>query len=69
LARVRRRFIVSAGTKKARAISSVASPATAPQRQRHLRLDRQRRVAAHEDELEPLVRDGGLGHVVLPTGS
>ena len=36
-----------------------------PQRQRDLRLRGERRVAAREDELEPLVGEGRLVHVVL----
>ena len=36
-----------------------------PQRQRHLRLDGERRVAAGEDQLQPLVGEGGLGHRAL----
>ena len=40
-------------------------PAEAPQRERDLRVERERGVTAREDELEPLVRDGRLVHLVL----
>jgi hypothetical protein len=43
-----------------------AKPAQRPQHQRHLSLRRQRRVAAREDELEPLVgEDGVVRHVLV----
>jgi hypothetical protein len=41
-------------------------PAHGAERKRDLRLDRERRMAAHEDELKPFVGDGGDGHVFLP---
>ena len=37
-----------------------------PQRERDLGIERERRMAAREDELEPLVRDRRLVHFVLP---
>ncbi len=40
-------------------------PAQRPERQRDLGIELERRVAAGEDELEPLVRDRRLVHVVL----
>jgi hypothetical protein len=40
-------------------------PAERPQRERDLRVRGERRVAAREDELEPLVGEGRLVHVVL----
>ena len=54
-ARESRRFIVSSGTRKARAISSVRQAAERAQRQRDLRLEPERRMAAGEDQLQPLV--------------
>ena len=48
-------------TRKARAISAVRQPAERPQRQRHPRLRRQRRVAAGEDQAQPVV-----GSVLAP---
>ena len=67
-ARTRRCAIVASGTRNARAISSVVRPPSVAQRQRDLRLQRERRVAAGEDELEPLVRERRLVHVVLLHG-
>ena len=40
--------------------------AQSPQRERDLGIERERRMAAGEDELEPLVRNRRLVHVVLP---
>ena len=64
-ARESRRFIVSSGTRNARAISSVAQAAERAQGQGDLRLERERRMAAGEDQLEPLVGKGRLLHLVL----
>ena len=55
LARTSRWAIVASATRNARAISSVRQAAERAQRQRDLRLGRERRMAAGEDELEPLV--------------
>ena len=64
-ARTRRFAIVSFGTRKARAISSVVKPAERPQRQRDLAVEGERGVAAGEEQLEPLVGNRGLIHLVL----
>ena len=64
-ARESRRFIVSSGTRNARAISSVLQPAERAQGQRDLRLERERRMAAGEDQLQPLVGKDRLLHLVL----
>ena len=61
-ARVTRAAIVASGTRKAAAISARGEPAEQPQRQRHLGLAGQRRVAAGEDQPQPLVGD----HLVVP---
>ena len=68
LARVRRRFIVSGEVRNARAISSVLQTPDRAQRERDLRLGRQGRVSAAEDQLQPLVLDHEvlkLVHVIL----
>ncbi len=59
-ARTSRCASVASGTRKARAISGVVEAADEAQRQRDLRLRRERRVAAGEDQLEPLVGNDGL---------
>jgi hypothetical protein len=65
LARDRRRFIVSGATRNARDLLG-GQAAERAQRQRHLGFGRERRVAAGEDELQPLVGDRGLVvHLVL----
>jgi hypothetical protein len=65
-ARTNRLAIVALGTRNARAMSSVLSPAQRPQRQGDLRIERERRMAAREDELQPLVGDRRLVvHIVL----
>jgi hypothetical protein len=52
--------MASSEIKNARAISSVVSPPERPQRERNLRLERQRGMTAGEDQLEPLVLDHRL---------
>ena len=64
-ARESRRFIVSSGTRNARAISSVRQPAERAQGQRDLRLETEGGMAAREDQLEPLVGERRLLHLVL----
>ena len=55
-ARTSRCAMVGVGTRKARAISSVVSPPERAQRERDLRLGRERRMAAREDQAEPILR-------------
>jgi hypothetical protein len=57
LARTSRWAIVGSAASSARDLRH-RQPRHQPQRQRHLRLDRQRRVAAGEDQPQPLVGDG-----------
>src|SRR5579875_476013 len=64
LARDSRGFMVSSDTRNARAISAVWQTAEGAQRERHLPVQRQRRVAAGEDRLEPLVLDHGVNELV-----
>ena len=64
-ARTSRCAIVASGTRNARAISRRRQAAERAQRQRHLRLGRQRRMAAGEDQLEPLVGNTVVVHLVL----
>ena len=59
LARVIRAAIVGSLTRNARATSAVVQAAQQAQGQRDLRLRRQRRVAAGEDQPQPVVRDTG----------
>jgi hypothetical protein len=56
--------IVSSGTRNARDVLC-AQPTERPQRQRDLGVEPERRVAAGEDELEPLVGDDRFVHLVL----
>ena len=64
-ARESRRFIVSSGTRKARAISSVVSPPSARNVSATWASSAERRMAAGEDQLQPLVGKGRLLHLVL----
>ena len=57
MARTSRWASVGSGTRKARAISGVVEPAERPQRQRDLGVERQGRVAAREDQPQPVVGD------------
>ena len=57
LARTSRWAIVAAGTRNARAISSVCKSAKRAQRERHLRLERERGVATSEDQTQTIVGD------------
>ena len=59
-ARTSRWASVASGTRKARAISGVVEAADEAQRERDLRLRRERRVAAGEDQLEPFVGNDSL---------
>ena len=62
-ARTSRCAIVGSGTRNAPAISRGREAAERPQGERDLGVERQRRVAAGEDELEPLVGERGRVHV------
>ena len=55
LARTSRCAMVASGTRKARAISVVVMPGQGAQRERYLRVERQRRVAAREHQPQPVV--------------
>jgi len=59
--------MVASGTMKARAISGVESPPEGPQGEGDPGLGRQGRVAAGEDQPQPVVGDG-VHLVVLPAG-
>ena len=61
-ARTSRWAIVGSGTRNARAISGGGQAAERPQGERHLGLGAERRVAAGEDQLEPLVRERRVVH-------
>ena len=63
LARTSRCAIVGSGTRKARAISAVVEAAQRAQRQRHLRLGRERRVAAGEDQLQSFVGESSVASI------
>ena len=60
LARLIRWPIVASGTRKTRAMSTVVKPADRAQRQRDLRLGRQRRVATGEQQPQPIVAIVGV---------
>ena len=60
LARTSRCAIVGSDTRNARAISSVVEAAERAQRERHLGVDRERRVAAGEDQLEAFVAEASV---------
>ena len=59
-ARTSRCAIVASGTRNARAISGGGEPGERAQRERDLGLDRQRRVAAGEDQAQPVVGDAAV---------
>ena len=63
-ARVSRRFIVARDEEGVGDLGGVEA-SESRQRERHLRLERERRMAAGEDELQALVGDRRLVHLVL----
>ncbi len=57
--------MVATGSRKPRAISSVVKTAHRPERQRHLRLHGQRRMAASENQPQLIVHHGSVRQIDL----